>query len=171
MDRVGTGKRASQVTRKLRCLFPRLFGNEYHVASKKTRRYNCLAWALGHSDIWCDAAPDGVWPDGVLDDGSVLAAIRFFEHFGYVRGTDAGTEKDVLKIAIYGDERGYTHAARQLSDGRWSSKLGAMQDIEHDKLENLFGSKYGTVVQIMEKRPTPAITPSPAPEPSDATAP
>lgn len=140
------------MTRKLRRLFPRLFGNEYRLASKKTRRYNCLAWAIGDTGVWWDAGVGGVWPDGILDDGSVLAAIRFFEHFGYTRAANADLEKDVVKIAIYGDDQGYTHAARQLADGRWSSKLGKLQDIEHHKLENLIGSRYGTVVQIMEKR-------------------
>ena len=140
------------MTRKLRRLFPRLFGNEYRLTSKKSRRYNCLAWAIGATDVWWEAGPDGVWPDGVPDDGSVLAAIHFFEHFGYTLAANAELEKGVLKIAIYGDDQGYTHAARQLPDGRWSSKLGKLQDIEHHKLENLFGRRYGTVVQIMGKR-------------------
>jgi hypothetical protein len=129
-----------------------LFGNEYRLTSKKSRRYNCLAWAIGVTDVWWDAGPDGVWPDGVPDDGSVQAAIRFFEHFGYILAANADLEVGVSKIAIYGDAQGYTHAARQLPDGRWSSKLGELQDIEHHKLENLFGRHYGTVVQIMEKR-------------------
>lgn len=142
------------MTRKLRRLFPRLFGNEYRITSKKSRRYNCLAWAIGATDVWWDAGWGGVWPDGVPDDGSVLAAIRFFEHFGYTLAANAELENGVLKIAIYGDAQGYTHAARQLANGRWSSKLGKLQDIEHDKLENLFGSRYGAVVHIMEKRST-----------------
>jgi hypothetical protein len=140
------------VTRKLRRLFPRLFGNEYRLTSQKSRCYNCLAWAIGDTDIWWDAGPGGIWPDGVPDDGSVLAAICFFEHFGYTLATNAELENGVQKIAIYGDNQGYTHAARQLANGRWSSKLGKLQDIEHHKLENLFGRRYGTVVQIVEKR-------------------
>jgi hypothetical protein len=140
------------VTRKLRRLFPRLFGNEYRITSKKTRRYNCLAWAIGAADVCWDAGPGGFWPDGIPNDGSVLAAVRFFEGFGYTIAANSELEKGVLKIAIYGDDQGYTHAARQLADGRWSSKLGKLQDIEHIKMENLFGRRYGTVVQIMEKR-------------------
>jgi len=140
------------VTRKLRRLFPRLFGNEYELTSKKTRRYNCLAWAIGDTEVWWDGGIGGAWPDGVPDDGSVLAAIRFFEHFGCTCAANADFENGLQKIAIYGDDRGYTHAARQLPDGRWTSKLGKLQDIEHDKLESLFGHRYGTVVQIMEKR-------------------
>jgi hypothetical protein len=102
--------------------------------------------------VWWDTGIGGIWPDGIPDDGSVLAAIRFFEHFGYTRAANSELEKGVQKIVIYGDDQGYTHAARQLTNGRWSSKLGKLQDIEHDKLENLFGHLYGSVVQIMEKR-------------------
>ncbi|MCI0637958.1 MAG: hypothetical protein L0Y72_23715 [Gemmataceae bacterium] len=37
-----------------------------------------------------------------------------------------------------------THAARQLPTGRWSSKLGPSEDIEHD-LHALEGEIYGTI--------------------------
>jgi hypothetical protein len=47
-----------------------------------------------------------------------------------------------------------THAARQLDNGRWTSKLGELEDIEHS-LRDLEGAAYGTVVQVM-KRPRPA---------------
>jgi len=46
------------------------------------------------------------------------------------------------------------HVARQLPSGRWSSKLGALQDIEHD-LHDLEGTEYGSVVLVM-KRTLPA---------------
>ncbi len=169
MARMGARKGTSQVTKKLRRLFPRLFGNEYRVTSQKTRNYNCLAWAAGDSSAWWDAAPGGPWPEGIPDDRTVEAAIRLYEHLGYNRTTNVALEDGVIMIAIYGDEQGYTHAARQLPDGRWTSKLGKLQDIEHDHLENLFGESYGTVVQIMEKRPKtdrPPIVSLPEPDPT-----
>jgi hypothetical protein len=42
------------------------------------------------------------------------------------------------------------HAARQLLTGRWTSKLGKMEDIEHG-LRDLEGTVYGTVVLIMKR--------------------
>jgi hypothetical protein len=147
------------VTKKLRHLFPRLFGNEYQVTSRKTRKYNCLAWAAGDNSAWWDAAPGGTWPAGVPDDGTVDAATCLYEHFGYTRTNKIEPEAGVIKIAIYGDDQGYTHAARQLPNGRWTSKLGKLQDIEHDRLENLFGQFYGNMVQIMEKRPRADASP------------
>ena len=47
--------------------------------------------------------------------------------------------------------RSYTHAARQTADGKWSSKLGKAKDIEHDSPDDVAGSIYGEVVQILER--------------------
>lgn len=46
------------------------------------------------------------------------------------------------------------HAARQLASGRWTSKLGKLEDIDH-ALHDLEGMLYGAVVLFM-KRPRPA---------------
>jgi hypothetical protein len=46
-----------------------------------------------------------------------------------------------------------THAAKQLPDGRWKSKLGDFEDIEHNTVKAVEDDYcYGTVVQYM-KRP------------------
>lgn len=55
------------------------------------------------------------------------------------------------KIAIYGSDHGPTHASRQLADGKWTSKLGDADDIEHETLEALEGAIYGSVVHIMKR--------------------
>ena len=63
------------------------------------------------------------------------------------------TRKATKKIAIYVNPDGKpTHAARQLSSGQWTSKLGQLEGIEHNILEGLTGSEYGTVA-VMMKRP------------------
>jgi hypothetical protein len=108
-----------------------------------------------------------VWPEGIPTDGSVEAAVRLFESLGYQKTDDATFTPGVEKIAIYGDAKGYTHAARQLTNGRWTSKIGKLQDIEHDSLdaltslEKLIGTPkdraYGRVVQILAKSvPSPS---------------
>ena len=63
----------------------------------------------------------------------------------------------VEKIALFADERGFTHVARQLESGRWTSKLGSDCDIEHE-LEALEGFddspdayRYGRVVGFMSR--------------------
>jgi hypothetical protein len=148
------------VTKKLRRLFPKLLRGRYSITSGRTKRYNCIAWALGHDDAWWEASPDGYWPKGVRGDGTVEAAIELFQSFAFTCTFlgDVGLEKEVLKVAIYGDEEGYTHVARQLPNGRWTSKIGKLQDIEHDSLDALTSAisrigtddmAYGNLAQIM----------------------
>jgi len=66
---------------------------------------------------------------------------------------DIPLEAGFLKVALYGDGPFYTHAARQLPTGQWTSKLGREVDIEHDSPEGIAGGGYGEVLQVM-KRPT-----------------
>jgi hypothetical protein len=144
------------VTKKLRRLFGRLFGGQYRVCSRKTRKYNCIAWAVGRSDAWWEAGPDGRWPEGDPDDGTVESLLRLIERLGYARSEEGRPitpewEDGFVKVAIYADEAGWTHAARQLTGGGWTSKLGKLQDVEHETLECLTGNQYGSVVHIMKK--------------------
>ncbi|NET26084.1 hypothetical protein [Okeania sp. SIO1I7] len=43
-----------------------------------------------------------------------------------------------------------THAVRQLANGKWASKLGWLEDIEHE-LDALNGDRYGVVGQILKR--------------------
>jgi hypothetical protein len=56
---------------------------------------------------------------------------------------------------LYGYGFVYTHAARQLPSGKWTSKLGKGEDIEHDSPYDVGGGVYGEVMQVM-KRAVPA---------------
>jgi hypothetical protein len=154
---MGALERIHRVTKKLRRLFTRLFGGEYRLASARTKRYNCVAWALGDNELWWEPSQDGYWPPGAPQDGSVAAAIRLFERLGYKPTAlqDRSPEKGVEKVAIYGDGQEFTHVARQRPGGGWTSKIGKLQDIDHDALESLTGAEYGTVVQIMRRDPVP----------------
>jgi hypothetical protein len=44
-----------------------------------------------------------------------------------------------------------TYVARQLPDGRWTSKLGQLEDVTHATTDALEGSDYGEVVQFMKR--------------------
>ena len=54
-------------------------------------------------------------------------------------------------VALFGDGVFYTHAARQLPDGKWTSKLGREEDIEHHAAEDVAGGVYEDVVQFMRR--------------------
>ena len=117
---------------------PRLFV----ATSPADVRYNCIAWAFSVTNQWWD--PYHVWPKGCPRELSVGAFVRVFWALGYERCVDGRREAGYEKIALYarGDEP--THAARQLSSGRWTSKLGKSEDIEH-RVRDLEGPCYGKV--------------------------
>jgi hypothetical protein len=56
----------------------------------------------------------------------------------------------VEKVAIYAYDGGAQHGARQLQDGRCTSKLGNLSDVEHDTLEIPQGT-YGKVARILKR--------------------
>jgi hypothetical protein len=65
-------------------------------------------------------------------------------------------EPDFEKVALFADAQGKpTHAARQLSSGRWTSKLGKKEDLEH-ALHALSGAVYGSVVLVMKRPRSPS---------------
>ena len=60
-------------------------------------------------------------------------------------------EENVEKLAIYATSDGKPqHIARQLPSGIWTSKLGRLEDIEHE-LAGLSGKLYGTVCKFMAR--------------------
>jgi hypothetical protein len=73
---------------------------------------------------------------------------------GYVE-TDAGAvEEGFEKIALYINKHGQvTHAARQLQNGFWTSKLGNNCDVMH-AVEALEGGLHGLLGKFL-KRPKP----------------
>jgi hypothetical protein len=66
---------------------------------------------------------------------------------------NASLEPGFEKVALYAfNFLAYTHAARQIPNGKWTSKLGKMQDIEHDTPEDVAEGVYGEVARIMKRR-------------------
>jgi hypothetical protein len=144
-------------------LFPGLRGAGYRVSSPPTDAYNCIAWAVGdvHRWWWPDDPERTYWPAGVPRVETEDAFRAAFAAQGFLPCEDAEPEPGYEKVAVFvGSDRIPTHAARQLPDGRWTSKLGTLEDIEHP-LDALSGAIYGSVVWVM-KRP---ITPLPPDEP------
>ncbi|HZU37136.1 MAG TPA: hypothetical protein VFA18_14540 [Gemmataceae bacterium] len=99
------------------------------------------------------------WPIPVDPrDVSVDALVQMFRSLGYEdAGLDAHPESAVEKVALFGSALFYTHAARQLPNGKWTSKLGKAEDIEHDTPHDVGGGIYGELVRIMKRPVRPAI--------------
>ena len=132
--------------------FPRLAADGYRLTSDPSEEQNCIGHAADRPGEWWDPAEDTIWPDGVPRDYNVDSLVAVFLTLGYTL-CDSGThEVGYEKVAIYSDDDEYTHAARQLADGSWTSKLGPDDDIVHPTPESLAGGTYGNVVRML-KRP------------------
>jgi hypothetical protein len=141
---------------RLNGIFPRLEAAGYEITSPETADYNCLAWAAGDVSRWWDGdlALGYYWPPGAADRRLIEAAMHAYSIFGYRPCDDGHLEPGFEKIAIYGHprDREYLHAARQLSDGRWTSKLGNLEDITHATAEALYCNGYGVVLKYMKRQ-------------------
>jgi hypothetical protein len=116
------------VSVELEKIFPALADAGYAVSGPETPAYNCVAWAAGESHRWWE--PGIYWPVRAGDD--LAALVDLFASLGYVRCDDGELESGNEKVALYaGDLGDWTHAARQLPDGWWTSKLGQGVDILH----------------------------------------
>ncbi len=135
--------------------FPNLPTHGYDITSPATTDYNCIAWAAQDIDAcwWPDPFQLYFWPPDVPRLETLDAFIKAYELQGYSCCQNSNYEDGREKIALYVDANGKpTHAARQLKTGYWTSKLGALEDIEHKSLEGLAGNQYGSVSIIMWRR-------------------
>jgi hypothetical protein len=108
-------------------------------ASKDT--YNCIAWSLGITSHW-------VWPGE-----SVGAFDQLYAQYGFRRlaRADYSLQRGVEKIALYAQNGKCTHAARQNTDGTWSSKLGSAPLIRHGLVDAFGNSDYGHPIAVYVK--------------------
>jgi hypothetical protein len=115
--------------------FPGLAANGYQVTSPSDSDYNCIAWAAGDSHAWWWPGQDAgkeYWPPGVPRERTRDAFVAAFASLGYTICESDDVESGYEKIALFAAVDGRpTHAARQLPSGRWTSKLGKAEDIEH----------------------------------------
>lgn len=134
--------------------FPNLVMSEYQVKSDETPEYNCIAWAAGDSSRWWWPSPFSYWPAEAPQEVTLEGYRAVFEQMGYEECATDELEPGFEKVAIYLDTDGSpTHAAKQLGNGSWASKLGSWEDIEHPTLHALegIGLAYGTVALILRR--------------------
>ena len=136
----------------LEAIFPRLAFSSYTVTSPATQDYNCIAWAAGETRRWWwpDTAGLRYWPADVPREETLSAFRSLFASLGYAECDGDLPEAEFEKIAVFAIDELPQHAARQLANGRWTSKLGELDDVEHD-LRDLEGVEYGAVVLIMKR--------------------
>ena len=136
---------------------PYLQSEGYEVTSPATDLYNCVAWAVGDDQRWWEPSddPKHYWPPGVPLEYTYQSYLQALATQGFAPCADAELEAGFEKIAVYANARGeLTHMARQLADGRWTSKMGDWEDIEHTTLAALNSHFFGTAKRFL-KRPLP----------------
>ncbi len=100
------------------------------------------------------------WFNNIPSQAILENFILAFGKLGYETCENSELEENFEKVAIYVSTKDEiytpkempTHMARQLSNGKWTSKLGQDVDISHDFLQSVEGETYGEVKQIL-KRP------------------
>ena len=127
--------------------------------------YNCVAFALGEENSIADMlifsktidlAACGLSNKNLVH--TVEAYESVFTHFYKFERCDSATyEAGYTKIALYegydeDDELNFLHVAILLDNGKWKSKMGNYEDIEHETLEVLAGKQYGNPKIIMKRK-------------------
>lgn len=133
--------------------FPNLTNSNHEIKSSATDEYNCIAWAVGIDNefIWPDVNCQ-YWPDDLPLEPAIEALIMFYQRFGFDECESGNFEDGFEKIALYVASNGQPkHAARQINEKLWTSKLGGNVDIEHT-LDAIEGPTYGSATVFM-KRP------------------
>jgi hypothetical protein len=161
----------------LEATFPRLKTEGYRITSNLDTSHNCVAWAACRdvAAYWEPSRKSGkFWPADVPLTDTLDAFARVFAWLGYERCDSDAPEPGVEKVALYWyqDEEEFSHVAHQQEDGTWTSKLGALEDIEHRTLTALYGPPpaYGSVARFM-KRPRQSSAEKPTKEPELIDAP
>ena len=145
---------------RLTLWLPGLELSHFEITSPRTSSYNCIAWALGNTDrVWDpdEHADEAYWPADMARDASIETLTAVFSQVGFAECDQGDLQEGLEKIAFYAVGAEFTHVARQLVDGRWTSKLGEDCDIEHE-LEALVSPpgrsaawRYGEVVAFMQR--------------------
>ncbi len=133
------------------------------VNSDASPEYNCIAWALGIKNQWWEPHSQGsivedrgYWPAGLPHNRAPQTLRALFWREGFVDCENGDFDPNIVKIALYrlpdtdGSYR-WTHVARQLKTGLWTSKLGSSYEVTHRKPDDLDGSLYGEVYAYMAK--------------------
>lgn len=132
---------------RVRVPFPKLDASNHRKTSPPSPSYNCFGWAIIGREVLMGPMPGYLWPKQAPADMKLSSFIAAIAEHGYTRCEAGNLEDGIEKIALYGLAEYVDHAARQLPNGRWTSKLGLEHDdIEHDTADCICGGVYGPIL-------------------------
>ena len=131
--------------------FPNLSGEDFEIVEQPSQRYNCIAYAAGDTTEWW--WPNGIvyWPPWATLDNRMESLKEVFAGLEYEQCEDGNVEEGYEKVALYEVQGRFEHAALQMPNGRWRSKMGAGPVIEHRSPESLSGGMYGNPTVYMRR--------------------
>lgn len=148
---------------RVKRVFENLKNDDFELTSPFDAKYNCIAHAADDNSKWWWSVDkemvgnDVFWFNNIPAQASIENFILAFGKLGYQSCDNAEFENGFEKVAIYVSTKDNihspkgspTHMARQLLDGKWTSKLGEDVDITHANLQCLEGKIYSIVKQIL----------------------
>ena len=132
----------------------------FRPTSLSCRHYNCIAWAAGDSKRRWEHQAGYKWPKAPRTE-DIESLVAVFAGLGYSKCDDGSLEAGFEKVVLYVHflRPRWTHAARQLPNGMWTSKIGHLEDVQHRTPECLQSGDYGRVHSYMRRATSPAIEP------------
>lgn len=131
--------------------FPRLSGEGFKIVEQESDRYNCIAYAAGDTTNWW--WPNGIdyWPPWATVDSKIESLKEVFAGLEYEQCDNSSFEDGYEKVALYEIHGRFEHAAVQMPNGRWRSKMGKGPVIEHISPESLSDGMYGNPTIYMRR--------------------
>lgn len=130
-------------------MLPGLMRSGFQITSPESLVYNCVAWAAGDDTDWWNHESQFYWPEWAPRSPEIEALIQVFAGLGYAICDGVEKEQGYDKVALYALDGQWQHAARQLEDGQWTSKLGRFEDITHPSPGDVSNEIFGEVHCIM----------------------
>ena len=120
--------------------FPNLTNEYFDIIDPGPDVYNCIAYAAGDpSQPWSDA-PEDYWPPQVPRTPTIRGLENLFKWLGFKKCHNLRLEPGHQKVALYASKNLWTHAALQMQNGCWRSKLGKKGPlIEHQTPHGVAG--------------------------------
>lgn len=158
--------RQQEAAERIKRVFENLKDGEFELTSPFDSKYNCIAHAAEKNDIWWWSVDktlvgnDVFWFNNLSGEPTVENFTSVFSKLGYKPCENSELEGGFEKVAIYVSTKdeihapkgSVTHMARQLSNGKWTSKPGNDVDISHNTLQAVEGNVYGIVKQILKRQ-------------------